>query len=333
MARAGIGSINTAAARAVPGVVAVMVAEDVPPSSSAVRGLAGERVVYVGEPVAIVVAESRHIAEDAADLVEIEYTPSSAVIDIADAVAGEQLVHPDLGSNVAVSRPSDAGADVDAALSASPHVFTETMSQHRYVASPMETRGILALPEEGGIKIWISSQGAHSARQHFARALDLDASRVRVILPDVGGAFGQKISVGREETVVALAARRLGHAVGWVEDRWENLVAAAHSRREAATISVGVDDDGSLLAIKVDHYEDYGAYGGGGAMLDVHASGPVSGSAGRGVVVVGPHDDVIAWGVPRTVDVRDGCARDHGGHRGPAARDRPGRDAPPQSAS
>jgi len=274
MARAGIARIDVSAASAVPGVRAVMVAGDVPPLSADVRGLAIDRVVYVGEPVAIVVAETRGVAEDAADLVEVEYTPMSPVVDIAAGLLGERLVHPDRGSNIAAARPSATGPDVEAALAAAPHVFTETITQHRYVASPMETRGIVATPTGDGMTIRISSQGAHSARQHFARALGLDPSLVRVELPDVGGAFGQKISVGREETVVALIARRLGQTVAWVEDRWENLVAAPHARREEATISVGVDDAGSLLAMMVDHYEDYGAHGGGGAMFATVLPGP-----------------------------------------------------------
>ena len=234
---------------------------------------------FVGDPVVLVVAESRALAEDACELVNVEYEPRPAVIDLWLAVDDDnELVHEELESNVARSTTSPDDPALGEAFETAAHVVTDTIRQQRYIAVPMETRGAVASwdPGRGNMSIWISSQGAHGARDHFANILGLPVAKVHVIVPDVGGAFGQKINVGREETALALAARLLGRPVKWSEDRYENLVAAPHSRAEEAEVSIALDADGTFLAMQVEHIDDLGAYsaGGGGASILRFLPGP-----------------------------------------------------------
>jgi carbon-monoxide dehydrogenase large subunit len=287
-ARATITSVDTLAALALPGVVAVHLFDDLASAIASdvlgagplgTRPLARDVVCFVGDPVALVVAETRAVAEDACELVEVAYDPRPAVLDLWTAVDEDnELVHEELGSNVARTTTSPDDPELAAAFDAAPHVVTETVRQHRYIAVPMETRGAVAdwNPARNELTVWISSQGAHAARDHFAHVLGLPVAKVHVIVPDVGGAFGQKISVGREETAIALVARLLGRPVKWSEDRWENLVAAPHSRAEEAEVSIALDGEGRVLAMQVEHIDDVGAYssGGGGASILRFLPGP-----------------------------------------------------------
>jgi carbon-monoxide dehydrogenase large subunit len=287
-ARAEITDVDTGAAAALPGVSAVYTFHDLAAAADeealaagplGTRPLARDVVCFVGDPVVLVVAETRALAEDACELVNIGYEPHPAVIDLWSAVDNDnELVHPELESNVARTTTSPDDPALGAAFDAAAHVVTETIRQQRYIAVPMETRGTVASwdPGRGNMTIWISSQGAHGARDHFALFLGLPVAKVHVIVPDVGGAFGQKINVGREETAVALAARLLGRPVKWSEDRYENLVAAPHSRAEEAEVSIALDADGAMLAMQVQHIDDLGAYsaGGGGASILRFLPGP-----------------------------------------------------------
>ena len=174
----------------------------------------------------------------------------------------------------------------------------------------METRGIVASwdPVQQAMTIWISTQGAHMARDHFAGVLGLDPPRVHVIVGDVGGAFGQKINVGREETALALAARVVARPVKWIEDRWENLVAAPHARWEEAEVSVALDDDGLILGARVDHVSDAGAYAGGPGVV---------GPAGPPMIVrflTGPYRIAKAGGSSTTASTN---TMRRGAYRGP----------------
>jgi aerobic carbon-monoxide dehydrogenase large subunit len=287
-ARAAITGFDAGDALALPGVLAVYAHDDVaavgaPEALEAgplgARPLARGSVCFVGDPVALVVAESRAVAEDACELVVVDYDPRPAVVDLWAAVDNsEELVHEELGSNVARSTTSPDDPALATAFDGAAHVVTETIRQHRYIAVPMETRGAVASwdPARSAMTVWISSQGAHAARDYFARFLGLPTNKVHVIVPDVGGAFGQKINVGREETALVLASRALGRPVKWVEDRWENLVAAPHSRAEEAEVSVALDADGTIVAMQVEHIDDLGAYssGGGGASILRFLPGP-----------------------------------------------------------
>ena len=269
--RARIDAIDVEAAKASTGVRGVFVADDLkeglklPP---AWRGslLAAGYASYAGEPVVMVVADSRAEAEDAAELVEVSYSPEHAVTDLEEAIAGATTAHPADDTNLFDQTTSPGYDTVDAIIAAAPRVFNERIDQHRYVHSPMETRGLVAdwHSADSTMTIWISTQGPHPAVNHFANILQLPPASVRVLAEDVGGAFGQKIAITREETSIAVASRLLGRPVQWIEDRYENLLAAPHARREFADVSVGTTEDGIILAMKVDQYQDCGAFGGSG---------------------------------------------------------------------
>jgi aerobic carbon-monoxide dehydrogenase large subunit len=268
---ATITSIDTAAARAATGVRAVLTGADLAVDVDLPGGwrgapLASSHVSYVGEPVVMVVADSRALAEDAVELVEVDYEPLEPVLDLERAAADEGRAHPGDESNIFHRSVSPGFDEVDAILERAPRVFRERIEQHRYVHSPMETRGVVAQWHSATqtMTIWISTQGPHPAVAHFAKLLKLPQNAVRVIAEDVGGAFGQKIAVSREESAIAIAARIVNRPVRWVEDRYENLVAGPHARREFADIAVATDDEGRILAMKIDHYQDCGAFGGSG---------------------------------------------------------------------
>jgi carbon-monoxide dehydrogenase large subunit len=304
---AHIRGVDTSPAAELSGVSGVFVSDDLERAGKvgAIAGvgdspfppLARGRVLFVGDPVAIVVAESREVAEDAAELVEVDYEPAEAVVSIDDALRdGRPIVHEGQTSNVLGEVVFDCPG-IDDIFEKAAHVVTETIAQHRYVACPMETRGVVAdfQPFPSKLTVWIASQGAHAARDYFANLLDLPSNDVRVIVNDVGGGFGQKIAVGREEGAVALAARLLGCPIKWIEDRWENLVAAPHAREERGAVSVAVDDEGLIQGIRADHVENVGCYGG------------VAGSDFAIRLIAGPYR--IAASAGRTRRVRTNTSR------------------------
>jgi aerobic carbon-monoxide dehydrogenase large subunit len=273
LARATISSIDLSAARAAPGVVAVMSGTELheginpfpppgPVTFPTFSALASGDVRYAGDPVAVVVAESRYLAEDAGELVDVEYDPLPPVIGHETAGEASDLVHPELESNVAFDDvPHDTG-DLDEAFARCTHVLTETFHQHRYVNVPMEPRGLVAswIPGDEELTVWLSCQGPHMARLAFSAILGLPENRIRVMMKDVGGGFGQKIFVGREEVAVTALARRLARPVKWIEDRQENLMASNHAREEHITVKLGLDENGIIQAADVSHVEDMGAY-------------------------------------------------------------------------
>jgi carbon-monoxide dehydrogenase large subunit len=278
LAKARIASLDCSAAAELDGVVAVFTAQDfegrfgeawhamlgeqlrVPPP------LAATDVRHVGEPIALVVAENRYVAEDACELIEIDFEPEDAVVGYEDALdPASAPVHGADGmtSNVMVRVPSFASEpDVERAFEEADHVVTCTVRQNRYLCAPMEARGIVAdwRPGRDELDIVCSCQGVHETRNFFARYLDIPEGRIRVSAPDVGGGFGQKMFVFREECAVVLAARLLGRPVKWIEDRRENLIAACHSRNERGHVRVAVNDDLTFQAIAVDHLADVGAF-------------------------------------------------------------------------
>lgn len=270
-----IVGIDTRAAAAMPGVRAVLTAADLDGEVAALAphaapglflprftSLASDRVRVVGEPIAVVVATSRAAAEDAADAVEVDLEPLDAVVDVDVAMAADATVlFPEHGSNV-VFRSHHTYGDAGQALSGAAHVITERFVQHRHANVPLEGRAILAsyTPGSGRLEIDASHQAPHALRATLAALLGIAASDIRVRCGDIGGAFGQKGGVGREEIVTAAAARRLGAAVKWIEDRSENLTAAGHARDERLDITAGIDGDGRLLALRVEMVIDTGAY-------------------------------------------------------------------------
>jgi carbon-monoxide dehydrogenase large subunit len=278
LAKATITNLDTAAARELPGVVAVFTWQDFDGRfGEAWHAMLGEElqvppplaitdVRHVGEPIALVVAESRYLAEDACELIEVDLDPGDPCIDFVTAAADtDHVVHGAWGfpSNTMVEVPfTPLSPDLDEVFAGNPHVVEAAIRQNRYLCVPMETRGIVAswAPGRDELEITCSCQGVHETRNYFARYLQVPEGRVRVHARDVGGGFGQKMFVFREECAVVLAARLLGRPVKWIEDRRENLVAAPHSRNEFGIVRLAIDDDQVIQAITIDHVADVGAY-------------------------------------------------------------------------
>ena len=269
-----VRSVETGAAAAVHGVAAVLTAGDLPhvaledllPIEGLARtpqpALAGERVRFAGEAVALVLAASRYEAEDGAELVELDYEPLPHVIDAAAAAAPDApLLHPALGTNV-VYRGARTIGDVEGAFARAAHVVSAPFAGNRYLAAPMEGRGCAARyePAAGRLTFWSSTQSPHLLRRRLALATGIPEGRIRVLTPDVGGGFGLKIPIHPEEVAVALAARRLGRTVVWIEDRRENLLAAPHAKDQALETELALDADGRFLALRARIAGDAGAY-------------------------------------------------------------------------
>ena len=273
-ARAKINGIDAGGALALPGVRAVFTAEHLNPEVKeawhAVVGkdmpdtprppLAEGEVKFVGDPVALVVAESRYIAEDAVELVDVEYEPLPAVADFTKAANADVVVHEQYPDNVAFGL---AGAPPDEeTISAAAHVVSETIYQHMYVPVPMETRGIIVewLVASREVTIWASTQIPHELRAFCARLLGLPAQHVRVIVRDTGGGFGQKVVPSREDMCIMLAARKVPAALKWIEDRRENLISAGQARHVEAKERMAFDEVGNIAAVDIDFLQDVGAY-------------------------------------------------------------------------
>ena len=275
-ARATVNGIDTSAALAAPGVRAVYTAADLNPhakeqwhTSIGPRGpetprppLADAEVRFVGDPVALVVAESLYLAEDAAELVDVDYTPLPAVVDYVRAPDASDLVHPAHGSNVIGELAGLPGSALDALFDAAAHAVTTTVSQQAYVALPMEGRGLVVdhARGTGDVTIHAATQSPHEMRLFCSRLLGIPEHRIRVVMRDTGGGFGQKIMVQRDEMCLMIAGYLLGAPVKWVEDRRENLLAAGKSRRERADVRVALDPDGAIEAMGIDFLSDCGAY-------------------------------------------------------------------------
>ena len=272
-AHARIGEIDAAAALALPGVVAVITGADVAKLSDSFLvalkapvpqwSLAVERVRFVGEPVALVVAESRYIAEDAAELVRIQYEPLPAVIDPRDAVrADAPLVHEPAGSNEVSTRDFVYG-DPDRAFAEAPRTVSLTVDYPRSSFTPMECFVVVAeyLPADSSYDVLANFQGPFSAHPVMARALRIPGPKLRLRTPaDSGGSFGIKLSVFPFIVLMSLAARITGRPVKWVEDRLEHLLAASSSPNRITRIDAAVREDGRVLGLRMDNLEDYGAF-------------------------------------------------------------------------
>ena len=320
LARGTITHLDTSAAAALDGVRAVFVASDLNPQVDSLRAsmfpphapapppnlLADKDVRFVGDPYVMVVAESRYIAEDAIELLDVEFEPLEPVVDYETAADASALVHPELETNLPnqmqVPNPEQTEAFAGAA-----QVITETWYQHRQTNVPMETRGIVASwqPHAGVMEVWASTQSPHELQLMGARTLGIGEHKMVVHFGDVGGAFGQKVFLGREDRAVLVAAKLLGRPLKWIEDRRENLLAANHARIEQMTVSIAVDEDGKFLAANLDQLQDDGAY-------------PLGGPAGLGAMSTtlfpGPYRmGPVSWQA-RTVHTNT-CGR--GAYRGP----------------
>ncbi len=265
-ARAKINGIDAAAALALPGCVPCSPPRTSIPMSgrpgtpSRARTspdtprppLASGEVKFVGDPVALVVADSRYLAEDAIELVDVDYEPLPAIADFTKAVNADVVVHEAYPDNVAGGM---GGAPPDEeAFSAAAHVAEANVYQQIYAPVPMETRGMVvewdASSEE--LTVWASTQTPHELRAFAARLLGIPAQGVRVIMRDTGGGFGQKVVPMREDMCILLAARKVPFALKWIEDRRENLMSAGQARHVDGKARMAFDDEGNILAADID---------------------------------------------------------------------------------
>lgn len=272
-AHAEIVSIDTSEAGRAPGVAAVVTRDDVLALTEPFilglttpleyRCLAIDRVRFVGEPVAVVLAPDRYLAEDALDLVRVRYRPLPAVVDpVAAAGAGAPVLHPKVGSNVVVSRDYVHG-DVAGAFASAPHTTALRLHFPRNSIPPMEGFAVIAeyLCEEDGYDTISNFQGPFSLHTVMARALRVPSNRLRIrTAPSSGGAFGVKLVLYASIVLMCVASRIAKRPVKWIEDRLEHLAAANSMANRTCEVEAAYDDDGRVLAIRYHHWDDHGAY-------------------------------------------------------------------------
>jgi carbon-monoxide dehydrogenase large subunit len=221
-----------------------------------------DRVTYFGQPVAMVVAHDRYVAEDALELVQVRFEPLGAVVDAEEALKRDApRVEPEWEDNVAISFRFERG-DVAEAFESAAVVVEETFRLQRQHPSPIETRGVAASldPQDGTLLVWSSTQTPHMLRDFLARWLHRPPDSIRVRAPDVGGAFGLKHSCYPEDLLVPWATLRLGRSVKWTEDRAEHLAAATQGRDQVHHIALAAGADGRILAVRDDAVMNAGAY-------------------------------------------------------------------------
>ena len=242
--------------------------------------LCRERARYVGEIVAMVVADSAERAEDAVDLIEVEWDLLPPVVDMTRAAEpGATLIHPEWGSNVGIGFTHSIG-DADRAFAQADATVAETFNIQRYVGMPLEGRGVVAAWDrrDGTMTTWNSTQVSHFVQQGLIGALGLPPHKIRVIAPDLGGGFGTKASGYAEDALVPIAARVLGRPVKWIESRREHMSSAAHARHQVHAISLAAKRDGTILAVRDRIWLDLGAYNVWGVVLPyntvAHLIGP-----------------------------------------------------------
>lgn len=311
-AHAVIKHIDTDAALKLPGAVAVITPDDLLPHVNPVRPgkpgvstysraydrypLPKDSVTFSGKAVALVVAESRYIAEDMLDAVQVAYEPLPEVLDVDQSLApGAPQIHAEIADNTLFYRRFGEG-DVDRALAEADLVLEQTFTFPRQTAIPIEARGVIAVfdPSWRRFTIWSSTQSPHQAKLIFARVLGVPEGDVRVIVPDIGGSFGIKGSGYPEAVVLAFAARQLGRPIKWVEDRREHILACAHAHEQRVHVTVAVQKDGVVPAIRSKVMVDQGA----------HALGPIGAGLEpmtTGQFIIGTyriaHYDCEAYGV------------------------------------
>jgi carbon-monoxide dehydrogenase large subunit len=275
VAHAKVTSIDAEAARALHGVVLVLTAEDVADIPAIATGLPREDVVannrpvlpaetvrFVGEPVACVVASSRYVAEDALAFIEVRYEELPVLTDVEQALAPDApLLHEGTESNSFAHIVFENG-DVDGAFAAADRIFRKRLHHGRLHAAPLEGRAILADWDAGSeeLTIWLSTQIPHLVRTLLCHSIGLTEKQLRVIAPDVGGGFGLKLHLWPEDYLVAVAAKRLGRPVKWIEDRSEALAASLHAKEMLCELEIATKADGRFLAMKGRYVGDAGAY-------------------------------------------------------------------------
>ncbi len=280
MAHALISSIDTADASSAPGVVAVITATDLeleakPPSMPLLNQemlrtwLGTDRVRYVGEPIAVVISETRSAGFDAAEQVVVDYEPLDVAVTMDQALTDTVLLFPEVGTNTTFAIPSEAGDDFFADCEV---VVNLSFRNQRLAPCPLEPRSTIARWdkfEEGNLSLtqWSTTQGAHGTRDSLAAATGVDPSLVRVICPDVGGGFGAKGGSDPEDIICSLVARHLGRPIRWTETRSESMLGLVHGRACQFDATLGGSKDGRVTAYQVHMTQDAGAYPEIGAVL------------------------------------------------------------------
>ena len=275
-ANANIKSINTESAKKVPGVVGVFTGAEINEKTGAIpcatplpggkspthTVLAGSHVYFVGHPVAVVVAKTKSIARDAADLIEVDYDPLPAVIDAEKALEpGSAFTHPELGTNVAFTW-NLAGGDIEAALKEADRVLKLRVVHPRVTPMAIEPRGCAASwnAGEASLTLWTSTQIPHLIRTLLPGMIGIPENKLRVVAPEVGGGFGSKLNLYAEEAVVSHLAIRLDQPVKWIEGRRENAAATIHGRDQIGDHEIAIKNDGTVLGIRSNIIADVGSY-------------------------------------------------------------------------
>ena len=284
LAHGRVLSVDVSAARALPGVVAVLTGADLeamtvpgPDPLMALFGAAGptpeftllatDKVRLMGDPVAVVIAESRYLAEDGCELVEVDYDDLPPVVNAAFALdPGSPPLFANLGDNIARPHSRNEFGDVAGTFAHADRVIDFHIDVHRHQNVPMEGRGCVASWDAGlaAMTVYAATQSVHVTRNGVATRLGIEPDQVRVLAGDIGGSFGLKIGASREELAVAAASRHLGRPVKWVEDRGENLMVSGQAREESFDVRAAVSNDGDLLGLDVKMVIDTGAYPGMG---------------------------------------------------------------------
>jgi len=275
-AHARIRSMDTSKALQLPGVIKVFTFQDlgdlavpVPIRMYQLAGLerhlqpllAHDKVRYVGEPLALAIAESRYLAEDALDAIEVEYEDLPAVVDVYEALKDEVLVNDEARTNLAAVHEFTIG-DVERAFREAPYTRREEFRVHRFTGNPMETRGFVAAFDrgKGELTVWGVTKLPHLNRQTIAAFLRLPERKLHFIENDVGGGFGIRGELYPEDFLIPFAAVKLRQPVKWIEDRREHLMAANHSRENRCKLEVAAREDGTILGFRAIVYGDMGAY-------------------------------------------------------------------------
>jgi len=274
-AHAKINGIDTTEAFKAPGVVAVYSGKDIAtkvgpvPCAAALpdlkvpdyRVLATNKALFVGHPIAAIVATDKYAARDAVDLIFVDYEELPAVVDVEAAANGGAIIHESFGDNIAYKLTSGEG-DIDAAMKAADKIVSQKMVHQRLAPIAMEPRGVLAryFPGEEELTVWSSTQIPHLLRTQLALMIGIPENKLRVITPEVGGGFGSKLNVYAEEALLGWISIQLGKPVKWIESRRENVQATIHGRAQVGTVEVGVKNDGAITGLRYNVVADLGAY-------------------------------------------------------------------------
>src|SRR2546422_38279 len=274
-AHARINGVDASDALKAPGVVAVYTGKDVAekigpvPCASALpdlrvpdyRVLATDKALFVGHPIAAVVATNKYAARDAVDLISVEYEGRPAVGDVEQAASGRAVIHEKFGDNIAYKLTSGEG-DIEAAMKAADRIVSQKMIHQRLAPIAMEGRGVLAryFPGEEELTVWSSTQIPHLLRTQLALMIGIPENKLRVITPEVGGGFGSKLNVYAEEALLGWISMQLGKPAKWIETRRENFQSTIHGRAQVGTVEIGCKNDGTITGLRYNVFADLGAY-------------------------------------------------------------------------